>query len=281
MRMRLCAIALVGLGGCGEVQKVTVDASEPPPADAAPMVDAPAIDAMPYVCKPTAPVGGVPADTSKPGWELSPGAQGSNDSGEPPPVLILGDSLVFNLDVNVMANAIRFFLARDAVVAAASGASVPHFNEAELIRPAGISTLEAYVAFLADVGVTVLALGSNDARIITRERTQRGGYSIDEFAHQLHVAVMTARARSRCVVLVNMANHWDAAAPEVVDQVNAVLGCENTATTRVRIADWASASAPHPEWFASPTDIHHSEAGKLAYRDFLRDAVDAAIKSCP
>jgi hypothetical protein len=279
MYMRLCAIALAGLGAgaCGEVQKVTVDAGldEPPPIDAAPPADTSAIDAVPYVCQPTAPVGGIPENTTRPGWELSPGAQGSNDSGSAPPVLVLGDSLVFNLDVQVMANLIRFFRGTDVLVAAASGAGVVHFNKDGLIRAAGLSTLELYAAFLGTVRVTVLALGSNDARLITRERTQAGGYSIGELAHQVDVAIATARARSRCVVLVNVANHWNAAAPEVVDQINAVMRCASNA--RVRVADWASLSASHPEWFTSPTDIHHSEAGKAAYREFLNEAIQAAF----
>src|SRR5215510_1425926 len=57
----------------------------------------------------------IPDDTSKPGWGLFPGAVGSNDTGSSPGVLVVGDSLVFNLDVQTLANAIRFFRGTDSV----------------------------------------------------------------------------------------------------------------------------------------------------------------------
>src|SRR5262249_7594058 len=80
----------------------------------------------------------IPDDTSKPGWGLFPGAVGSNDTGSSPGVLVVGDSLTFNLDVQQLANAIRFFRGTDAVVAAAGGASMAHFNKPTLIGAAGL-----------------------------------------------------------------------------------------------------------------------------------------------
>src|SRR5262249_5171175 len=78
----------------------------------------------------------IPDDTSKPGWGLFPGQVGSNDTGSSPGVLVVGDSLVFNLNVQTMANAIRFFRGTDSVVAAAGGASMAHFNKSSLISAA-------------------------------------------------------------------------------------------------------------------------------------------------
>jgi hypothetical protein len=221
----------------------------------------------------------IPDDTSKPGWGLFPGAAGSNDTGSSPGVLVVGDSLVFNLDVQAMANAIRFFRGTDSVVAAAGGASLAHFNKASLISSAGLSTIQQYEDFFGTVRITVVALGSNDARIITGERGQDGAYTLDELDGQAEIAVSSGLSHSQCVLLVNVANHWEVAAPDVVNHINATFQDLAATDPRVRTADWNSFSAPHPEWFLSPTDIHHSVAGKVAYRDFINNAIAAAMAS--
>lgn len=219
----------------------------------------------------------IPDDTSKPGWGLFPGQTGSNDTGSSPGVLVFGDSLVFGVDVQTMANAIRFFRGTDAFVAAAGGASMAHFNKPSLIQASGLSTIQQYEEFFGSARVTVIALGSNDARIITGELDEATGYTLDEFAQQAQIAVTSGLAHSQCVVLVNVANHWSLAAPDVVNEINAALGALGTGDPRVRTVDWNAFSSPHPEWFAAPTDIHHSEAGKIAYRDFINNAVAAAM----
>jgi hypothetical protein len=276
MYKRIVPIALLGGFACGKVERVTADAAvEQPPVDAV-MADA-ALDGAPMACKPPIAVGGIPADTSKPGWGVSPGTSGSNDSGSQPGSFVVGDSLVVNLGAQSVADSIRFFQQTDAVAVAAGGASLAHFNKESLIKSAMLSTIQQYETFFGTIRITVVALGSNDARIITSERGQTGGYTVAEYAHQVDVAVKAALANSRCVVLVNVANHWDVAARDIVDQVNFVLGCAATGNPKVRVVDWNSFSAPHPEWFASPTDIHHSDAGKNAYRDFITSAVGAAM----
>jgi hypothetical protein len=219
----------------------------------------------------------IPDDTSKPGWGLFPGSVGSNDTGSSPGVLVVGDSLTFNLDVQQLANAIRFFRGTDVVVAAAGGASMAHFNKASLIGDAGLSTIQQYEDFFGSVRITVIALGSNDARIITGERGQDGAYTLDELAGQAQIAVSAALSHSQCAILVNVANHWSIAAPDVVDQINATITEVASGDPRIRTSDWNAFSAPHPEWFASPTDIHHSDAGKIAYRDFINNAIAAAM----
>ncbi len=283
MRRRIWAIALAGFGGfaCGEVQRVTVDAHPGDAAiDGAPPPDAKLpIDAAPHVCKPPVAAGGIPDSTSKLGWGLSQGVTGSNDSGSTPGILVVGDSLVAEIDTQVVANAIRFFQGTSAVVVAAGGASVAHFNKESLIQAATLSTIQQYENFFGTVRITVVALGSNDARLITQERGQTGGYTVAELAHQIDVAIASGLSHSTCVVLINVANHWDIAAPAIVDEVNDVIGCAAIGKARVRAADWNSFSASHPEWFLSPTDIHHSDAGKTIYRDFIVNAVGAALAS--
>jgi lysophospholipase L1-like esterase len=221
----------------------------------------------------------IPEDISKPGWGLFPGAVGSNDTGSSPGVLVVGDSLVFGVGVQTVANTIRFFGGTSSVVAAAGGASTAHFNKEGLIGASGLSTIQQYVNFFGDLRVTVVALGSNDARIITGELGTMDGYTIDEFRGQAELAVSSALSRSRCVVLINVANHWEIAAPQVVDDINAILGELGTGNPKVRTADWNAFSAPHPEWFAAPNDIHHSDEGKDAYNGFITEAIAAAFRS--
>jgi hypothetical protein len=274
-------VALVGLlvgAACGDVSNRGADAGPEAVVDAAAATDA-FTDATPVPCRTPTAVGGVPNDTTKSGWGVFPGVVGVNDSGSAPGVFVVGDSLVVGVDPPTLANAIRFFHGTDGIVAAAGGASAAHFNKTSLISPAQLSTIEQYEVFFGMLRITVLALGSNDARIATSERDQTGGYSVAEFGHQVAVAVDAARLHSRCVLLVNVANHWSLAAPDIVDQVNGVLRCAETSDLRVRTLDWNAYSAPHPDWFADPTDIHHSAAGKDAYRDFITGAVGQALAS--
>lgn len=252
-------VAMALGGGCGEVER--------PPGDAPPS----------GCIAPAASPARIPEDTAKPGWAIAEGVTGTNDSGTAPSTFVVGDSLLVGVDVMVMSNAIRFFHGTSTVTVAAPGASLAHFNKDSLIRPSGLHSIDQYEKLFGTVRITVLALGSNDARIITSEAGQATGYTVEEFAHQVGVAVDTALAHSQCVILVNVANHWNMVTLEIANQVNDVIRCAATGNPRVRAVDWNSASVARPEWFASPTDIHHSEAGKTAYRDFITNAVGAAI----
>lgn len=212
-------------------------------------------------CIPTDPTGN---------WGLFPGATGVNSSGSTPGVLVLGDSLIYNANVQTLADTIRFWRGTDAVVAAAGGASVAHFNSPTLIHPAGLSTIAEYESFFGNVRVTVLALGSNDARIMTAEAGNQYGYSFQEYGQQLSKAIQDARAHSSCVLLVGIAP-WSLASPQIVSDVNSLMAWVASSDWRIDFADWGSYSAGHPEWFASPGDVHHSEAGKAAYRDYINN----------
>lgn len=230
--------------------------------------------ALLWSCIPTHP-------DDKPGWGLFPGALGANGSGSTPGVLVLGDSLVYNADVHTLANMIRFWRGTSAVVAAAGGASFAHFNKATLIGPSGLATIQNYQDFFQPLRITVLALGSNDARLITGEQSDPYGYRLAEYRDQAFIAAGSALSRSNCLVLINVANHWSLAAPRIVNEINAGLAALDGANSRIRTADWNSFSAGHPEWFAHPDDIHHTEAGEAAYRDFINNAIaDAMAAGC-
>lgn len=203
------------------------------------------------------------------------GAIGVNDSGSAPGVFVVGDSLLHN-QVQDMANAIRFWRGTDSVVAAAGGASFAHFNKPSLINPAGLSTIEQYVNFFGNVRVTVLALGSNDARIMTAEAGNQYGYSFQEFGQQLSEAISDARTHSRCVVLVGIAP-WSLASPQIVNDVNALMAWAGSSDWRIEFADWRSHSSGHPEWFVAPGDVHHTPAGAVAYRDFINNWIASML----
>jgi hypothetical protein len=216
----------------------------------------------------------------KPGWGLFPGATGVNGTGSTPGVLVLGDSLVFGANVQTLADMIRFWRGTNAVVAAAGGASFAHFNKATLIGPSGLATVQNYVDFFQPLRVTVLALGSNDARIITGEASDPYGYRLQEYREQALISAAAALSHSSCVVLINVADHWaPIASSAVVAEINAGLAALDAASTQIFTHDWNAFSAPHPEWFAAPNDIHHSPAGQAAYRDFINDAVASAMAS--
>jgi len=222
----------------------------------------------------------IPDDTSKPNWGIGQGVVGSNDTGSAPGVLVIGDSLMNGVGPQTMANAIRFFEGTDSVVVASSGAGVAHFNKPSLIQSANLSTIQNYQDFFGSIRVTVVALGSNDARIITAERgVDQLAYTIDEYFQQEELAVSASLSHSNCVILVNVANHWFAAAPDVVDSINGFIQGLDEQGGRVRKADWNAFSAPHPEWFLNPGEIHHTPAGSEAYRDFINGKIGEALAS--
>jgi hypothetical protein len=215
----------------------------------------------------------------KPGWGLFPGATGSNASGSTPGVVVLGDSLVFNANVQTLADMIRFWRGTSSVVAAAGGASWAHFNKATLIGPSGLGTIQNYADFFHP-RIIVIALGSNDARIITGEVSDPYGYRVNEYKDQAFWGTVGALNSSGCVALINVADHWsESASSQVIAEVNQGLTNLDNASERIFTFDWNGFSAPHPEWFVSPTNIHHTPAGQAAYRDFINNAIAATMAS--
>ena len=62
-------------------------------------------------------------------------------------------------------------------------------------------------------------------------------------------------------------------------QVNSILRAKASTNPAMRIADWVSYSAGHPEWFW-PDGIHlKTTEGKLAMANMLASAVSAAAAS--
>lgn len=183
-----------------------------------------------------------------------------------------GDDYRNPVHAQQLANGVRFFSGASAFVAFAAAATVSHFTRPWLMT-AGPSTIQTYAATRAP-RVLVIALGTNDVRLLTRSPAW-GQYTLTDFAGSLDTAIQSQQGR--CVILVNVANHFPESdySPNVV-AVNGTLAARTSPT--VRLLDWDSASAPHPDWFL-PGDIHHSPAGSAQYINLIRDAVNAALGS--
>jgi hypothetical protein len=215
----------------------------------------------------------------KPGWGIIGAGTASNATGATPGVVVIGDSLVLLAGNQTLADMIRFWRGLSSVVVSAGGASWAHFNKATLIGPYGLGTIQNYADFFHP-RIMVIALGSNDARIIGGEVNDPYGYRVNEYKDQAFWGSIAALSQSQCLVLINVADHWSAATTsQIIAEVNVGLDNLDAASDRIFTFDWDAFSAPHPEWFGHPTDIHHTTAGQAAYRDFINNGIAAAMAS--
>lgn len=200
-----------------------------------------------------------------------------------PTTLLVGDSLVLNLDAQAMADHMSKVTGRSTVVAASAGASTKNFvTDGWLHDPVwggpALTTIGNYSAYLK-AGITIIALGSNDARIMTHHRV---AYAPLAYVAALIEAIDQAKTHSTCVFLVNVADHWGAVAtsPNIGFVNQSIDGATAYSwANKVFKIDWASYSAGQDSWFAAPDDIHHSPAGELYYADFITRAVDERIRA--
>lgn len=101
---------------------------------------------------------------------------------------------------------------------------------------------------------------------------------------ELKAALGWAWPEGRCVVWILPATvrHYGppGAKVSVVDAgaVTFVTGLRDALAPRpVRVADWGSLAAAHPEWYRAD-GVHHTPAGQAAYADFV---AGAAVEHCP
>lgn len=199
-----------------------------------------------------------------------------------PGTVLVGDSLIWGIPAQAMADHVASVTGRGAVVAASAGASTKNFVTLGWLDnpPWGgpnLTTVGNYNAFFKP-SITVIALGSNDARIMT---SSPGSYGAWSHAAVLADAINQAKTQSTCVFLVNVADHWDAASSANVAAVNRNIdGATAYAwANKVFKIDWAAYSAGQESWFAAPGDIHHSPAGKLYYADLIARMVVEKIRA--
>jgi hypothetical protein len=222
-----------------------------------------------------------------------------NNTGSSPGVLVIGDGLVRGIaqaqngnGPQELADAIRFWSGRGSAVAAREDVSLSHFMSHTLYYdkpnplpkpepPLEPSPLEVAVAQF-ELDLTVLALGSDDARILTTDGGRKSArYTIGDYRGQLDNAVKVSLASSECVLLVNVADHWSdvVSGPDLAAVNTEIAEVVDADPARVRLADWKTHSAGKNSWFTSPGDIHHTLAGRDAYRDFIVTAVTVALNN--
>lgn len=199
-----------------------------------------------------------------------------------PGTVLVGDSLIWGLPAQSMANHMASVTGRGAVVAASGGASTKNFVTLGWLDdpPWGgpnLTTIGNYNAFFKP-SITVIALGSNDARIMT---SNPGSYSSWSHAATLIEAINQAKTHSTCVFLVNVANHWSSASSANIATVNLNIDGATAYSwvNKVFKIDWASYSAGQESWFAAPGDIHHSPVGKLYYAELIARIVNEKIRA--
>lgn len=217
------------------------------------------------------------ADAPAPFGVLANEAAGS--SGAAPATLVVGDSLVYGMSQG-LADLLTSSSGRLTYVAASGGASVPNFvNPGWLDAPVwggpALATIEQYNRFLG-ARITVIALGTNDVRIMAGYPAQ---YGRSQHAAALARAVQQARTSSVCVFLVNAADH---SGPDRSDEVTAVdENIDAASVGRVFRVDWKGHSAGHEDWFVEAGNPHHSPAGRLMYADLIhrevRDRIEAGL----
>lgn len=228
--------------------------------------------------------GCIPADNTG-AWQIYPGdiQPRTPAGGATPGLLVLGDSLIASAGPNNTSAALTFattfreqtLLAT--TVAASGGTSFSHWVTPSLITKAGLNTVDNYVRFFKP-RITVLALGTNDARILTTDKN----YLQSDFEQSAGTAIMQSLAVSRCVVLTTVTTHtgplWQPF-PFLAkaNAVNAYL--RGRPRDRIFIADWEAASAGHVDWF-QPDQIHPVYGvGTNAYRNTVLGAVRSALAS--
>ena len=194
------------------------------------------------------------------------GAQGAA-----PATVFVGDSLIFGMSQG-LADLLTSSSGRLTWVAASGGASVPNFvNHGWLDNPPwggpNLATIEDYNRFLG-ARITVIALGTNDVRIMADVPAQ---YGRGQHAAALATAIRQARTSSTCVFLVNPADH---SGPSRSDEVAAVdQNIAAAAVGRVFRIDWKGYAAGHEDWFVTAGDPHHSQVGRLMYADLIHRSV--------
>ena len=184
--------------------------------------------------------------------------------------LTIGDSLIESYTQGLADN-LRSNTSRSTYVAASAGSSMPNWLESTwLDNPQwggpNLSRMVDYENFFKP-RVTIIALGSNDARIITSNPS-----SYTSGAHLLRLvnAINIAKQTSKCVMLTTVANHWSSSASTAaINSVNSNITWAAANNAGVAIADWKTVSAGHEEYFAAPNDIHHTATGKLVYANLI------------
>lgn len=238
----------------------------------------------------TLPRGGRSAsgDPVKADGPLQPTVTGVDRSGADPPILVLGDNLVRALGgaadgATHLATRIREATGRSTTVIATGNAGFAQLADPTLGReaqpPARRMPTAADSVAQVKPQLTVLAVGSADARTLQANNGMDGGYLIGHLDGAVRAVLAGVFAGSGCVVIVNVAQDsgwgrmggWAKA-------TNELLALIDSGDDRITIADWNAASTDQ-DWFVR-RDIRHNEAGEAAYEKLIIDTTVARLTRC-
>jgi hypothetical protein len=210
-----------------------------------------------------------PATAQTAPWGTFPAVGAVSSNGATPMVVLVGDSLIVGPGVQPVADHFRAATGRTSYVSAAGGASFVTY--AWPGQQAGNALVFDYANFFRP-GVTVMALGTNDVRVMTQAPAHYNASS--QKAVMAH-AVQQSKLYSTCILLVNVRSRSDVPQGQFsnthVASVNSNMSqvAASYADGRVRVANWNSYSAGQSSWFL-PADVHHTAAGQLYYVQLIR-----------
>lgn len=165
---------------------------------------------------------------------------------------------------------------RAAAVAYSGGSSLSHWVTPALAPSLGVGVFGELVASGASGGFAVLALGTNDARLMVKDPL----YTEADYVGSLNTAIDSSLTDARCVILVNTSTRAGQAHLAKRNAVNSQMRGIDTRGGRVRLADWDAHSSAQSGWFSSDS-IHHTAAGSAAFRAFIGQAVVVAGQTPP
>lgn len=208
-------------------------------------------------------------------WQTYPATGAVSSGGAANGVVLVGDSLiVFPTGPGTIANKIRTVTGYATYANAAAGAQWVTYGWPG--EQNGNALMWDY-ADLFDVRLTIAALATNDALIISHHPTsysQGIQYSIMENA------VTLTRQHSDCVLLVNMRKRTGVPGLTYTStqQVNDNMAwlAASFPGGGVHLADWHTHSLSHGDWFISG-DVHLTPAGTTAYNAFIAAEADRLI----
>ena len=206
-------------------------------------------------------------------WAAYQGVIASNGTGAVPGVVIVGDSLVAWGNAGAFADTMRFITGRNTVVGASAGSSMSHWVTPSLIQPLNMPLLQDLTNFAAN-GVAVIALGTNDARLMDAD----ANYKLADYAAALNKGIDGALVDAKCVVVVNTSSRVGQANRVRRQSVNSTILSVNKRGGRVLVGDWDAYSAGRADWF-SGDNVHHTAAGSEAYRAFMSNQVVGALNN--
>lgn len=228
-------------------------------------------------------------------------------------VLVLGDSLIDGHQKRI-AKLITRQVVREGrkrpriLVSAVGGSALSHFvlpergltphGHRDIRKPKGFGVeLQKAQQYIADFkpDVTVLALGSNDARIIkgtTTKSTEGPAYTLDDYADSLKRAVDAAlQGGNKAVVLVTIADHWYQVRRKTAEDLrDEVYEVEQQHRSRIYIVDWFQITENYqnkdalfePDKFNKDgirlgSDIHINSLGRGIYYQRIAEKVAKAL----